>query len=354
MFNPQLNAKRDIILEHVNDDRTIDWANVAGENNELHDHWADSFGIDFIADYRADEDTIAIIGHTAKFEVEHRLIDTDGDGEGDEAISVITVISQQGANGGAHDQDLIGQIVVRGDLVNPDDVVNQTKVTHGIVDTVDQIQEALAPSGETKISTLSDGSEHIGYDTRDEAGNLGEVVSNPELFSDNPFLNSTDPMADGALFEFAANVPDGVPDAVAVIDSLSHRELDDMSFTGDGDDAAASAGVPGAYINIAHQDRAASLAQTSGTIAFSFVAHTPGVEKQVLFSKDASGYVDGGHLTAWIDEHGHIGVSYQSNDKSIYYKAPEIDIEAGESYHFGFSFDAEQATLFVDGVAQDI
>ena len=58
LFNPQINAKRDIILEHVNDDRTIDWAGVAGENNELHDHWVDSFGIDVIADYRADEDTI--------------------------------------------------------------------------------------------------------------------------------------------------------------------------------------------------------------------------------------------------------------------------------------------------------
>ncbi|NNM01716.1 MAG: hypothetical protein HKO62_13265, partial [Gammaproteobacteria bacterium] len=63
LFNPQINAKRDIILEHVNDDRSIDWARVAGENNELHDHWVDSFGIDVIADYNASEDTIAIIGH---------------------------------------------------------------------------------------------------------------------------------------------------------------------------------------------------------------------------------------------------------------------------------------------------
>ena len=59
-------------------------AAVAGENNELHDHWVDAFGIDIIADYRADEDTIAIIGHTAAPEVEHVMLDTTGDGVGDE------------------------------------------------------------------------------------------------------------------------------------------------------------------------------------------------------------------------------------------------------------------------------
>ena len=96
LFNPQINAKRDIILEHVNADRTINWAGVAGENNELHDHWVDSWGIDMIADYDASEDSIAIVGHTVAPEVEHKLIDTDGDGVFDDAASIITVLSNSG------------------------------------------------------------------------------------------------------------------------------------------------------------------------------------------------------------------------------------------------------------------
>ena len=90
--------------------------------------------------------------------------------------SVISVYSNQGDGGGAHTEDLIGQIVVHGDLVDADDIVVEAGVTHGIVETVDELQEALAPSGELKQSQLSDGSTVLGYDTRDAAGNLGEVV----------------------------------------------------------------------------------------------------------------------------------------------------------------------------------
>ncbi len=348
LFNPQINAKRDIILEHVEDDRRIDWAGVAGENDEVHDHWVDMFGIDTIADYDADEDTIAIIGHTATPVVEHRLIDTDGDGVDDEAISVITVYSKQGAGGGAHTEDLLGQIVVHGDLVNADDIVRESKVTHGIVETVDELQEALAPSGELKTSILSDGSEFIGYDSRDAEGNLGEVIENPELFSSNPF-------EDSGLFRYASNVPDDVPVAVAVIDELSHPELDMMTFTGNGDDGPSVVGEPGAYVNVAHEGRATGLAQTAGTVAFSFIADTPGDGKQVLFSKDASGYVDGGHLTAWIDDHGCVDVRYQSTTQSVYLKAKNIEhIVAGEEYHFAFTFDAGQAAFYLNGQLEDV
>jgi hypothetical protein len=34
-FEILVNAKRNIILKHVNDDRTIDWHGVTGENNRL-------------------------------------------------------------------------------------------------------------------------------------------------------------------------------------------------------------------------------------------------------------------------------------------------------------------------------
>jgi len=346
LFNPQINAKRDIILEHVNDDRTIDWAAVAGENNELHDHWVDSFGIDVIADYRADEDEIVIVGHTATPEVEHKFIDTDGDGEVDEAISVITVYSNQGGGGGAHTEDLIGQIVVHGDLVDEDAIVRVSNKTHGIVETVDEIQEALAPTGETKTSVLSDGTPFTGYDSRDDEGNLGEIIENPELYVNNPNANSD-------LFEYAGNVPEGIGPAHAVIDELSHPALDQMTVTGNEADGEGGPGVPGAYFNIAHEGRAAAMAQTAGTIAFSFVADNPSGGKQALFSKDASGYVDGGHLTAWIDEHGCVDLRYQSTEKSIYMKADGIEhLQAGVEYHFAFSFDGSSASLYLNGELQ--
>ena len=94
LIAPQINAKLDIIRKHVKSDGTINWAGVAGENDELHDHWVDSFGIEIIADYVAAEDQIAVIGHTANVYVDYRDMDGDGDEE-----SIITIIANQ--HGGA-------------------------------------------------------------------------------------------------------------------------------------------------------------------------------------------------------------------------------------------------------------
>jgi len=342
LFNPQINAKRDIILEHVNADRTINWAGVAGENNELHDHWVDSWGIDLIADYDASEDTIAIIGHTVAPEVEYKLIDTDGDGIDDDAVSIITVYSNQGGGGGAHTEDLIGQIVVHGDFVDPEAIVTNAGVTHGIVKTVDEIQEALAPTGTLKTSTLEDGTEIVGYDTRDDEGNLGAIIEDPERFIDNPYLDS-------GRFEIASNTPAGTPAPRAVIDETSHAVLASMILTGIGDDGESVDGSPGAFVNVPHVD---GLAQESGTVAFTFTADTPGEGWQALFSKDASGYVDGGHLTAWITSEQHVKVRYQSTDQTVYVRDYDVHIEAGQSYHFAFSFDGDSAELYLDGELQ--
>ena len=351
LFNPQINAKLDILLRNTDSDtRTIDWSGggVAGENDELHDHWVDSFGIDIIADYRAGEDTIAIIGHTVTPEVTHRLIDTDGDGINDEAISIITVYSNQGNNGGAHTQDLIGQIVVRGDLVDAEDIVREAGVTHGIIDNIDQLQEALAPSGTPKTSVDAEGNLIVGYDTRDDQGNLGAIVSNPQDFIDNPYLDSD-------RFDFASNVPDDVPLPVAIIDDLSHPLLQHMQFTGDLAYGLTTADSAGGFANIAHEGQAVGIAQDAGTIAFHFTAHPDSLGEgyQTLFSKDASGYVDGGHLTAWIGPNHKLQVRYQSTDETVYLSAYSVAIEAGASHHFAFSFDRNEANLFIDGVLRD-
>ncbi len=343
-FNPQINAKRDIILEHVNEDRTIDWAGVAGENDELHDHWVDSFGIDIIADYRAGEDQIVIAGHTVQPKVHYEQVDTDGDGVADTTVSVITVYSQQGNNGGAHDEDLIGQIVVYGDLVDLDDVLISAKLTTGIVETVDDLQEALAPTGALKTTTLGDGSVVYGYDTRDADGGLGAVTGDPINTSDNPFLTS-------GLFEFAGNIPDDIPQAAAILDASANPLLAAVSFTGNKADGEATATTAGAYVEV---DHIAGLAQDQGTIALSFVADAPGDGRQALVSKDARTYVDGGHFTLWINERGEIEARFQSTNESVVLKARDIDIVAGETYHVAFTFTGTAAILYVNGIQQDV
>ena len=185
LISPQINAKADIIAQHIEDDGSIDWSGggIAGENNELHDHWVDSFGIDVVADYNAEEDSIAVIGHTATVHI------TYADVWGDEAEeSIITVISNQGGGGGAHTQDLIGQLIVHGDRVEVGDIQTDAGVTYGIVEGLDDVTEALFPKGDLKQTEIG-GEIVFGYDTRDALGGLGAVTGMPSEHFDNPFFS---------------------------------------------------------------------------------------------------------------------------------------------------------------------
>lgn len=201
LFIPQINAKLDIIQQHVKPDGSINWAGVAGENNELHDHWVDILGIDVIGDFDAHDDTIAVIGHTANIYVDY------ADVMGDEALeSIITVVSQQHGGGGAHTKDLLGQIIVHGDLVDAQDIQTDNMVTYGIVDDYWNVAEAIFPQGEVK-STQIDGETVHGYDTRSSASedgaeasattegagtnNLGPITGNPADYFDNPYFDET-------------------------------------------------------------------------------------------------------------------------------------------------------------------
>lgn len=341
VFNALINAKRDIILEHVNDDRTINWAGVAGENDELHDHWVDSFGIDVIADFKAGEDKIAILGHTTEPVITRQLVDTNGDGEGDELVSIITVYSQQGNNGGAHDEDLIGQIVVYGDLVTEDDIIHSKKLTDGIVETVDEIQEALAPSGDVKVTTLEDGTRVYGYDTRDAEGNLGLVTGNPAAHVSNPFAGSD-------RFDYASNTPADLGPAGIIADASIIGAFDAMTFSGNGED-----GEGAAYANFAHEGVLEALARTTGSLSFTFSVEEIKDKWQTLFSKDARGKEDGGHLTAWVTNRGEVKVRYQSEEEEFYLYGRGLEIEPGERYDFAFTFDDGEARLYLNGDLMD-
>ena len=138
-FEGLVNAKDEIVAKHVNDDGTIDWVGVTGENNATHDHWVDGFGNDVIRDFnRSQGDKIEISAHTAEVKsIEH--LDSNGDGRAD--YSLITVISQQGA-AGAHDEDLLGTITVYGNLVKASDI-QTSQTVYGAYESVDELPDGV-------------------------------------------------------------------------------------------------------------------------------------------------------------------------------------------------------------------
>lgn len=321
-FETLLNGKADILLENVMDDgRMIHWHGVAGENARLHDHWVDGFGIDIIADYSAVDDTISVMGHTTEIEVDYVGIDTDGDGITDDAVSVITAYSQQGKNGGAHDEDYLGYIVVYGDRVEEEDVLTDAGAHYGIVDTIDELQEAVAPNGETKWTDLGGSEMHLGYDTRDIEGD--PMGLNPGAFSSNKWLGTQ------------------AVDLVSAIDSdwVKPRALID--------EEGGTFGGGNPPIEIEHTDL---MARNAGTWAMSFTANNPGNgNDQALFSKDHSGYKDGGHITGYINSQGVLKVRFQGTDgEESLYKWSE-KIEAGVEYHMAFTFGNAGLNLYLNG-----
>ena len=141
-FRALLNAKTDILAQHTREDGTIDWRGVAGENDNVHDHWVEGWGLGIIEDYDQSEgDSIVVRGHTV--EIQSIRYGTDKNG----AYSLITVISQQGDGGaggaftatGAHDEDHVGRIKVYGDKVEIDDIRVESS---GVFDGIDQLTEA--------------------------------------------------------------------------------------------------------------------------------------------------------------------------------------------------------------------
>ena len=143
-FQTLINAKQRYIEKHTNDDGSINWHGVAGENDKLHDHWVDVIGNDVVTDYsRAEGDRLVIEGHTTEIlSIEYG--DANGDGVLDH--SVIRLYSDQGNNGGAHNDDRLGSITVYGDLVKESDIEHTAAPAYGIVQGIRDLDEALTPT----------------------------------------------------------------------------------------------------------------------------------------------------------------------------------------------------------------
>ncbi|MEM9414199.1 MAG: LamG domain-containing protein [Planctomycetota bacterium] len=86
-----------------------------------------------------------------------------------------------------------------------------------------------------------------------------------------------------------------------------------------------------------------------GAVSLWFRADTLGGE-QALFSKDASGYGDGGHLTLYLDG-TRLKARLQSDRDS--YEVQSSVLTSGRWYHAVFSFGAEGMALYIDGVEVD-
>ncbi len=287
-FEILINAKERILFKHVNDDGTIDWKGVTGENNEVHDHWVERLGDEVIYDFnRAEGDTIQIAGHTVEvYKLTHH--DTDDDGVLD--ASVLHLQSNQG-NAGAHNKDQLGTITVYGDLVRQSDYTVHAHANLGIVDTIGELGEALAPRHSDPLVT--DGQSRWLLPTVNEA-----------------------PLPQNAIFATGQTL----------LFDAEEKE----------------------YVQVEHNE---TLALESGSIALSFTAEeTQG--RQTLFSKDHSGLQNGGHLTAWVKD-GRIEVRLQSATKSVVLRSAEDSVVAGQEHHVAVTFGEDGFRLFVDGLIAD-
>jgi len=285
-FQTLLSGKERIFENHVRADGTIKWAGVAGENDIIHNHWIESLGNDTITDFsRSEGDKIIIEGHTTTvLDISH--LDSDGDGVAD--YSKISFYADQGNNGGAHNDDLLGSISVYGDLLRENDYTISSKPTYGIVKTIDQKDEAITP---------------LDYGT--DRGISGEPASDtPSGF--------------------------GVVNGKTPVYGVTGEQI----FTGE----------KGDYLDLG---REASLRIAEGTYAMHFKStNTSG--QHAIFSKDGTGYEMGGHLTAYIYD-GILKVRFQSDDTSKYFKLKEQAIQVNTEYHLAVSFGSEGFKLFLNG-----
>ncbi|MEM1387472.1 MAG: LamG-like jellyroll fold domain-containing protein [Pseudomonadota bacterium] len=285
-FQALINAKERYIREHTNDDGTINWHGVAGENNAIHDHWVDGLGDEYVMDFsRAEGDRLVIEGHTLEISsIEYG--DANGDGVMDH--SIISLYSDQGSGGGAHNDDELGTITVYGDLVKLSDIEHTAAPAYGIVKSIDDLAEALKPM----TNGVSSGPKNPPADL--------QTVAAPDI------LSNAKPV-------FA------MPDKV---------KLD---------------GWPGDYLDAGHNN---DLAIRSGTISLSFnMDGTNG--RFALISKDNSG-ANNGDFTVWIDD-GEIQVTLETDGKFKTLTVPDLTVDAGQTYHFAMSFGTNGLSVWLDG-----
>ncbi|MGB0905644.1 MAG: hypothetical protein ACPGVJ_12170, partial [Mangrovicoccus sp.] len=129
-FRWLIDAKDEIIAKHTDANGDIDYSmnGVAGENDNVHDHWVETIGVKTVADFEAGRDSLVFEGHTVQLgSIAYE--DRDGNGQLD---SVLSFVSNQGGNGGAHDGDAVGQVVILNAEINAGDIAVDAGVFYGV------------------------------------------------------------------------------------------------------------------------------------------------------------------------------------------------------------------------------
>ena len=130
-FRWLIDAKDEIIAKHTDANGDIDYSmnGVAGENDNVHDHWVETIGTKVVTDFDAAEgDTLVFKGHTVQLDTA-TYEDFDGNGTID---TVLSFVSNQGGNGGAHDGDLVGQVVILNQEIDAGDIAVDAGVFFGV------------------------------------------------------------------------------------------------------------------------------------------------------------------------------------------------------------------------------
>ena len=382
LIKPQINAKADIIAKHTDDDGRIDWAGVAGENNNAHDHWIDSIGTDVIADFdKAEGDRILVYGHTVDPEISYADVDGDGDEE-----SIIKIYSNQGNGGGAHNGDFLGQMIVHGDRVEEADLDVKAMETYGVVETIDEMMEAVAPTGtpDTDIdSTQTENPFAADVATRNPGENPGPT------FVENIYQRELVDAADDIIVGTAGDdvlEGDPIPTATASLDSpISYWSLSDTNGT-----FADATGISDARYYI--DDNGEASLQTSvpvmpgpdGTTpaalfgvqedSFAYVANDQAYQvlngtvtawfnpvdlggKQTILSKDESKADDGGHFHIRVEDDGRLfirvaeGEGRNDGGYNHEWRSKEPLISEGNWQHIALNFGAAGVTTYLNGEA---
>ncbi|MEM6618316.1 MAG: LamG-like jellyroll fold domain-containing protein, partial [Pseudomonadota bacterium] len=286
-FQTLINGKERYIQKHTNDDGSIRWHGVAGENDKLHDHWVDKIGhTDYVMDYsRAEGDRIVIEGHTTEI----RWIsygDQNSDGVMD--YSTIALYSNQGSGGGAHANDDLGYIRVYGDLVKLSDIETDAAPAYGIVKTIDDLDEAITPShGATSAGKIKGPG---GYDSG----------------------RNYDSIANGAVYQLPGT----------------------HSF----------AGGSGDYMDAGHMRK---LELANATVSFGFkLDQLFGL--QALVAKDGSGLGDGGGFGIWVRD-GKLQVHLDQADDDAWLTVPRLILAEDTDYHISVSFGDAGMFIWLNG-----
>ena len=363
----------------------------------------DLFGFDLIADYNADEDQIAVIGHTANVFVDHVDFDNDGTLE-----SIVTTVSLQNGGGGAHDRDLIGVVFVEGDLVDAEDIKTDSGVTYGVVEAFDDVAQAINRQGDSK-SVTEGGETFDGYDYRGAgeydvapAGNPRDLMDTPFWDEGQTFVTGPTPEPDIELtrdpfeplgFVEAAGVTLFGTAGDDVLEPPSPDAVDGLPGAlglwnlGDGDQGAYAdaRGAPGAVKAYTLYERQALLNTDSsdagprpGTTAltfngedqFAYLSHEEAFivsqgtialwvradnlsHAGAIVTKDQRGSGDGGHFRLVQLEDGNLQLRFAPGDggSNVAWNTTVPVLEEGVWAHLAVSFTASSVTVYKDGAA---